>query len=120
MYKNAFFRKEQAMSKVTEITDANFEQHVLNSDQPVLVDFWAEWCGPCRALGPVIEELARDYEGRATIGKLNVDENQQMAERFGIASIPAVLVFSDGEEVERLIGVQPKGSYEQALNQLAS
>lgn len=95
------------MAEIT-ITEENFDQVVLKSDRPVLVDFWAPWCGPCMMLGPVIEELAREFEGKAKVGKVNVDENRQLALKFGIMSIPALLFFKDGKEVERLIGLQSK------------
>ena len=108
------------MSKPLEFTDANFQNEVLDSDQPVLVDFWAAWCGPCRAVGPTIEELAQEYDGTVKVGKLNVDENPQSAGGFGISSIPAVLLFKDGKVVETLVGVQPKKRYEAALGQVAA
>ncbi len=108
------------MSKPLHFTDANFQSEVLESDQPVLVDFWATWCGPCRAVGPTIEELAKQYDGTVKVGKLNIDENQQSAGNFGIHSIPAVLLFKDGKVVETLVGVQPKQRYEQALQQVAA
>lgn len=103
-----------------EFTDANFDIDVLQSDVPVLVDFWAAWCAPCRRVGPSIEALATEYEGSAKIGKLNVDENSAAAVNFGIASIPAVLVFKDGQVVESLVGVRPKERYAQALDQVLS
>lgn len=106
------------MSKTVEFTDANFQSEVLESDQPVLVDFWAAWCGPCRAVGPMIDELADQYDGTFKVGKLNVDENPTSAREFGIMSIPAVLVFHQGEIVESLVGVQPKENYERALNKV--
>ncbi len=108
------------MSKTREFTDANFQSEVLDSDQPVLVDFWATWCGPCRAVGPTIEELAKQYDGTVKVGKLNIDENPQAPSGFGISSIPAVLLFRDGKVVETLVGVQPKERYEAALGQVAA
>ena len=91
-----------------ELTDENFEKEVLKSDQPVLVDFWAEWCGPCQLMAPVIEELAKEYDGKAKIGKLNVDNSPNAASQFGIMSIPTLKIFKDGDVVEDLMGVQEK------------
>ena len=108
------------MSKPQEFTDANFQNEVLESDLPVLVDFWAAWCGPCRAVGPTIDELAEQYEGTVKVGKLNIDENPQSPSRFGISSIPAVLLFKDGKVVETLVGVQPKERYDAALQHVAA
>ncbi len=108
------------MSKPQEFTDANFQSEVLESDRPVLVDFWAAWCGPCRLVGPTIEELAKQYDGTVKIGKLNVDENPESAGGFGISSIPAVLLFKDGKVVETFVGVQPKERYEHAVQQAAA
>jgi thioredoxin 1 len=90
------------------ITDANFEELVKNSDKPVLVDFWAEWCGPCKMIGPMVEELSKDYEGRAVVGKVNVDENPNISMEFGIRSIPTLLVFKGGQIVDRHVGTAPK------------
>ncbi len=106
------------MGKAQEFTDANFQSEVLDSDQPVLVDFWATWCGPCRAVGPTIEELAEQYDGTVKFGKLNIDENPQSPNGFGIHSIPAVLLFKDGKVVETLVGVQPKERYEEVVQQV--
>jgi thioredoxin 1 len=91
-----------------EFTDSNFDQEVLNSDKPVLVDFWAEWCGPCRMVGPIVEELAKEYEGKAVVGKVNVDTNPGISQKFGIRNIPALLVFKNGEIVDKQIGAVPK------------
>ena len=91
-----------------EFNDSNFDELVMNSDKPVLVDFWAEWCGPCRMVGPIVEELATEYDGKAVIGKVNVDENQGVAAKFGIRNIPTLLVFKGGEVVDKQVGVAPK------------
>ena len=101
-----------------QVTDASFDEVVLKSDKPVLVDFWATWCGPCRMLGPVIEELATEYEGRVVVGKVDVDNNQEFAAKYGVRNIPTVLVFKDGEVVGRQVGVAPKKIYTAALDSL--
>jgi thioredoxin 1 len=91
-----------------EITDSNFEEVVMNSDKAVLVDFWAEWCGPCRMVGPLVEELASEYEGKAVVGKVNVDENPNVASKFGIRSIPTILYIKNGEVVDKQVGATTK------------
>lgn len=95
------------MAKAIEITDANFEE-IMNSEHPILVDFWAEWCGPCKMIGPIVEELAGDYEGKAVIGKVDVDTNPAVASQFGIRSIPTLLFFKGGEIVDKQVGAVPK------------
>ena len=101
-----------------EITDSNFEETVLKSDKPVMVDFWAAWCGPCRMVGPIIDELSEEYEGKAIIGKVDIDSNQQYAAQFGVRNIPTVLVFKDGELVDRKVRVSSKNDYAQAIDKL--
>ena len=101
-----------------EISDTTFEELVLQSEKPVLVDFWAAWCGPCRMVGPVIEELSNDYEGKAVVAKLDVDQNQEFAAKYGVRNIPTVLVFNKGELVARQVGVAPKTTYAEALDAL--
>ncbi|EPR65720.1 thioredoxin [Cyclobacterium qasimii] len=95
------------MAKAIEITDSSFDE-LIKSEQPVLVDFWAEWCGPCKMIGPIVEELAGEYEGKAIIGKIDVDANQDIPGRFGIRSIPTLLIFKGGEVVDKVIGAVPK------------
>ncbi|MGE0771640.1 MAG: thioredoxin [Cyclobacteriaceae bacterium] len=102
------------MGKTIELNDSNFDD-AIKGDKPVLVDFWAEWCGPCKMIGPVVEELAGDYEGKAVIAKLNVDENPQVTARFGVRSIPTLLVFKNGEVVDKQVGAVPKSVLSQKL-----
>ena len=102
------------MSKALTITDDSFEEDVLNADKPVLVDFWAEWCGPCRMVGPIVDELAGEYEGKAKIGKVDVDSNQ-VATKYGIRSIPSLLIFKDGEVVDQIVGAVPKAQLKKQL-----
>ena len=101
-----------------EITDANFEETVLNSTKPVLVDFWAAWCGPCRMVGPIIDEISTEYADKAVVGKVDVDANQEFAAKYGVRNIPTVLVFQNGEVVGRQVGVAPKASYTDAIDAL--
>lgn len=103
------------MGKAIEITDANFEE-IISSEKPVLVDFWAEWCGPCKMIGPVVEELASEYEGKAVVGKVDVDNNPNVSAKFGIRSIPTLLVFKGGEVVDKQIGAVPKSVLSQKLD----
>ena len=102
------------------LTDENFQKEVLESNQPVLVDFWAAWCGPCHVLGPVVEELAGELAGQAKVGKLNVDENPGVASRYGVRSIPTVLIFDQGKVADSTVGVVPKETLRDKINGLVS
>ena len=97
---------------LVQFTDANFEQEVLKSEQPVLVDFWAPWCGPCRAVGPVVEDLAEAYKGRVKVGKINIDDNPKTATTYGVMSIPTLILFNKGDMMDKLIGLSPKDRLE--------
>lgn len=99
-----------------EITDQTFQDIVLKSDKPVLVDFWAVWCGPCRMIGPIVEELSDDFEGKAVFGKVDVDNNQQVSIDYGIRNIPTLLVFKNGEVVDKIVGVAPKAVLAERLS----
>jgi thioredoxin 1 len=102
--------------KPVEITDDNFESEVLQSDKPVLIDFWAVWCGPCKIIAPIVEELASEYNGKVKVGKLDVDSNQQTSIKYGVRSIPTLLVFKDGNVKETIIGAVPKKLIVEKLN----
>lgn len=99
-----------------EITDATFDEVVLKSDKPVMVDFWAAWCGPCRMVGPIIEQISEEYKGKAVVGKVDVDAHQEYAAKYGVRNIPTVLVFKNGEIINRQVGVAPKNTYTDALD----
>jgi thioredoxin 1 len=100
-----------------EITDANYQVEVMESDKLSVIDFWAEWCGPCRAIGPVIEELSKEYDGRVNVGKVNVDVNPNLSMNFGITSIPAILFVKGGQVVDKLVGAQPKANFVKKIEQ---
>jgi|SRR3972149_11535497 len=106
------------MSEPIELTDDNFEQEVLKSDLPVLVDFWATWCGPCRMVGPIVDELAKEYVGKLKVGKLNVDNNGKTSIKYGIMSIPSLLFFKKGQVVDQMVGAAPKNSFVEKLERI--
>jgi len=105
-----------ASEKVLNVTADNFETEVVNSEQPVLVDFWAEWCGPCRMVGPVIDQLATQYDGKIKIGKLNVDDQGELASKFKVMSIPTIMLFKNGEVVEKVVGARSKDEFEKMID----
>lgn len=106
-----------ASENILHLKDSNFKNEVLEASEPVLVDFWASWCGPCRMIAPVIDELAEDYKGKVKICKLNVDENAKTAQDYGVMSIPTMIIYKNGQEVERLVGFMPKANIAQKLEQ---
>ncbi len=108
-----------AGANTLEFTDDNFDEVVLGSDKPVLVDFWAEWCGPCKALGPVIDELAGDFVDRVKVGKVDTDANKGVSVRFSVSAIPTVILFNNGEIVEKFVGLRSKKDFETAINKVA-
>ena len=105
-----------ASNAIAEVTDANFDSDVLKSDKPVLVDFWATWCGPCRAIAPIVEELAGEYQGKVTVGKMDVDRNTATPMRYKVTGIPTLLVFKGGQVVEQMVGYRSKDDIQKALN----
>lgn len=106
------------MADILEVNDGNFDQEVVNSQTPVLIDFWAPWCGPCRMVGPIVEELAQENTGRLKVAKVNVDENQQVAGRYGIRGIPTLVFFKDGQEVKRIVGAQGKALLQKSIDEV--
>jgi thioredoxin 1 len=107
-----------ASNAIVEVTDANFDADVLKSDKPVLIDFWATWCGPCRAIAPIVDELATEYQGKVKVGKMDVDRNSATPMRYGVRGIPTLLVFKDGQVKEQIVGYVPKEQIQKALDKL--
>ncbi len=113
-----FWKKKAQINHTVEITDANFDELVLNSDKPILLDFWAPWCGPCKMVGPFIDEIADEFQGRALVGKINVDQNPILSNHFKVKSIPTLMFMKDKELFERKSGILPKGHMQAILNSL--
>ncbi len=109
-----------ASEKVLTFTDSNFDTEVLKSDKPVLVDFWAVWCAPCRAVAPIVDEMASDYDGKVKVGKVNVDENRVVPGKYGIRGIPTVILFNDGKVVDQIVGAAPKTSFKQMIDKVVT
>ncbi len=110
--------EKQTFTSTITVNDENFDDEVLRSNIPVLVDFWAEWCGPCKVVGPTVEALASDYQGKVKVAKLNVDDNPEAAGRFGVRSIPTLIVFKDGEAQQTAVGVKPKGQLAELIEKV--
>ena len=106
-------------ANIVTLTEANFDQEVLKSTTPVLVDFWAEWCGPCKMIAPILDELASEYDGKVKVGKVNIDENQSIATEYGIRAIPTMLIFKDGEVAEQVVGLRSKRDLKANLDKVA-
>jgi thioredoxin 1 len=117
LYTNISNQSKKGYTMALEFTDAAFTKDVLESNQLTVVDFWAEWCGPCRAIGPVIEDLSKEYAGKIQVGKLNVDHNPEVSINYGITSIPAILFFKNGQVVDKLVGAQPKSNFVKKIEQ---
>jgi thioredoxin 1 len=116
--KNLYF--PMGAPNIVSLTQANFSAEVLQSPNPILVDFWAEWCGPCKMLGPILDELAEEYSGRVRIGKVNIDDSQELAAQYGIRSIPTLLLFKQGQVAEQLVGLRSKRDLKASFDRLAS